>query len=176
MRFGLYHVDYSNPLRPRVPKLSALWFRDYVRNYTANDASATTPLPETVEWSGGGGRWGSDRGRFTGDCFPAPPPSAVSYASSSVVTRKHEKYDSIKGGTSRSARESGFLSISFDLYWCLLKKFYFMGTGSDSRQKNKTDSPLTVYTQTSDSDGRNWNLGEVERDFANLIRHPLGVP
>ena len=31
-KFGLYHVDFDDDSRPRVPKESAMWYRDLILN------------------------------------------------------------------------------------------------------------------------------------------------
>ncbi len=31
-RFGLHYVDFHDPARPRFPKKSAQWYRDYIQN------------------------------------------------------------------------------------------------------------------------------------------------
>lgn len=36
MRFGLFRVNFSDPERHRAPKLSAFFYRDYIRSYATS--------------------------------------------------------------------------------------------------------------------------------------------
>lgn len=38
MKFGIYHIDRQNGTLNRIPKLSGIWFRDFLRNGSSVDA------------------------------------------------------------------------------------------------------------------------------------------
>jgi hypothetical protein len=71
MRFGLYYVDYTSPLRLRYPKKSARWYADYVLAHShgpALDSSSpqlptlSAPVPAvSVKWSPFSSLWESFR-------------------------------------------------------------------------------------------------------------------
>jgi hypothetical protein len=110
MRFGLYRVNYSDPLRKRVPKASALWYRDRVMGFlsfstTEGTSSSTAPVAvrmiakEAAEESDRRDSVGvgvSESGRFTGSCVE---------------------------NSSSGSRSGGSISF-FERLWCVLKTFY----------------------------------------------------
>jgi hypothetical protein len=113
MRFGLYRVNYSDPLRKRVPKASALWYRDRVMGFPSSSSSSTTEgtstAPATVhmvekEVAGGSDRResvgvGGRSGRFTGSCVE----------------------------NSSSGSDIGSSISFFDRWWCVFETFYSAG-------------------------------------------------
>ena len=42
-KFGLHQVNFSDPARPRVPKKSAIWYRDLIKVNGWEQPAATTP-------------------------------------------------------------------------------------------------------------------------------------
>lgn len=42
-KFGLHYVNFSDPARPRIPKLSALFYRNLIRDHGFIEGAFTAP-------------------------------------------------------------------------------------------------------------------------------------
>jgi beta-glucosidase/6-phospho-beta-glucosidase/beta-galactosidase len=51
-RFGLFRVNFSDPTRHRSPKLSAFFYRDYIRRHSMTDMTSSANFDEAYKQQG----------------------------------------------------------------------------------------------------------------------------